>query len=112
VYKLETIGDCYVASVGVVTGKTLRKGIGAAATAAGDAADVASPHEDRVGDTAATNTTDVASVGLKSITFSKAALVVEASRRNTRDMVSFAKRMISVATSVRKPVQVSDDANQ
>ena len=65
VYKVETVGDCYVAAVGVVTGQIISTEV----------------DEDQL----------------------ESSKVLFASKCNTKDMLSFAKAMISASRLVIKP---------
>ncbi|UPR04205.1 guanylate cyclase [Chloropicon primus] len=86
VYKVETVGDCYVASVGVATGRMISQ---------------------RVDATDSTREYSIDFVDSYSRSFSTSAsisLVKDAARSNTRSLVGFAKAMLLGSRKVMKPV--------
>merc|ERR1711959_604914 len=81
VYKIETVGDCYVAAVGVVTGEMVTAEVRA------DAPDSAS---------------DLASLPTKEKA-SNASASASASASNAADLIGFAKAMLHGSREVMKP---------
>jgi len=85
VYKVETIGDCYVAAVGIVTGKVLTQPVHALEGKREVKRSPSYLFNGRLGN------------------FSEDTEMLDASQQNTEDMVNFAKVMVREARKILKP---------
>mmetsp|Transcript_6556 Transcript_6556/g.15970 ORF Transcript_6556/g.15970 Transcript_6556/m.15970 type:complete len:316 (+) Transcript_6556:260-1207(+) len=95
VYKIETVGDCYVASVGVVTGEVSSMELsGSLQSSLADAEAKASQSESE-GESAS---------GWRVSDLQQMSMARTAAALNARDLLCFAKAMIRGSRQVRKPV--------
>ena len=90
VYKVETIGDCYVASVGVVTGEMVSEQVPISRCNSESAQALEQMEEDSENP-------------LRSIASKNNSMAVTAASMNSRDLVGFAKAMIRISRQVMKP---------
>merc|ERR1711985_111287 len=90
VYKVETIGDCYVASVGVVTGEMVSEQVPNSRCNSESAQALEQMEEDSENP-------------LRSIASKNNSMAVTAAAMNSRDLVGFAKAMIRISRQVMKP---------
>lgn len=90
VYKVETIGDCYVASVGVVTGEMVSEQVPISRCNSESAQALEQMEED-----SENPSTSIAS--------KNNSMAVTAAAMNSRDLVGFAKAMIRISRQVMKP---------
>jgi len=93
VYKIETVGDCYVAAVGVVTGKLVT---GKAPTRSETSRNIYGSMSGTIADTGSTE-------GAGDMTWSSYDSIRCISSTNATDLVGFAKAMIRGSRRVMKP---------
>merc|ERR1711970_32643 len=102
VYKIETIGDCYVATVGLVTGRMIRGDIGGAGDSTVNTNNSSAPTftlEDVQGEVTRIDS-QTSSESSKAAHHTNKEATLSAARQNTRDMVMFAKLMVRHSKTV------------
>ena len=108
VYKIETIGDCYVAAVGIVTGKMLMKRGESKAAHTGIDLHPSQQEREREGEREGVSEDSLEAAqdhysSRRLGTFSNYKATLATARRNTSDMLGFAKAILYEASRINMP---------